>query len=83
MRFLDHAAVHAEYEQLGQVVGKRQQAFGYDEPVAHKYHVERRQAKVERAEHEFQQYDVPVTLVQLVLKVDQPVVEHHAALQVV
>lgn len=83
MCFLDHATVHAEYEQLGQVVGERQEAFGYDEPVAHEYHVERRQAKVERAEHELQQYDIPVTLIQLILEVDQPVVEHHAALHVV
>lgn len=83
MRVLDHAAVHAEYEQLGQVVGERQQTFGYNEPVAHEYHVERRQTEVERAEHELQQYDVPVTLVQLVFEVNQPVVKHHAALHVI
>jgi len=63
VRVLDHAAVHAKYEQLGQVVGERQQTFDHDEPVAHEYHVERRQAEVERAEHEFQQYNVSVTLV--------------------
>jgi len=83
VRVLDHAAVHAEYEQLGQVVGERQQAFDHDEPVAHEYHVERGQAEVERAEHELQQYNVSVTLVQLVLEVDQPVVKHHAVLHVV
>jgi len=67
---LDHAAIHAEYEQLGQIVGESQQTFDYDELVAHEYHVECRQAEVERAEHELQQYDKPVTLVQLVLEMN-------------
>jgi len=59
----DHAAIHTEYEQFGQVVGERQQTFDHDEPVAHEYHVERRQTEVERTEHELQQYNVSVTLV--------------------
>lgn len=83
MRVFDHAAVHAEYEQLGQVVGQRQQPLDYGELAAHEYHVERRQAKVQRAEHELQQYDVIVAFVQLVLEVYQQVVELHTVLDVV
>lgn len=83
VRVLDHTAVHAEDEQLGQVVGQRQQALDHHELVSHEYHVERGQAEVQRAEHQLEQYDEPVALVQLVLVEDQTVVEPGAHLYVV
>lgn len=59
----DHATIHAEDKELGQVIRKRQQTFDRDKFVSHEYHVERGQAEIQGAEEELQKYDVAIAVV--------------------
>lgn len=83
VRLFDHAAVHAEYEELAQVVGQREYALDHDELVADEYHVERGQTEVHGAEQQLEQYNVAVALVQLVPVEYQALVQRGAVLHVV
>lgn len=83
MRTLDHAAIHAEYEELGQIVGQREYTLDYCERVADEQHVKRGQTKICGAEQQLEQYDVPVAFVQLVSVETQLTVKLCAVPQVV